>query len=142
MPAMAVRHWATPSARDWRSGQASEATHARNSRPLNEQVAVLYPTPKATVYGSSQNGSNSSRPSAGTLSLDTMAARGLFPSRRGQETSKAGGSSSRCTLVLNPQFTEMMVGWVPGWTAFDSVETPAFRNRLRTRSRSSLRGSA
>jgi hypothetical protein len=29
---------ATPTARDWRSGKASEATMARNSRPLNEQL--------------------------------------------------------------------------------------------------------
>jgi hypothetical protein len=33
-----VRDWATPSARDWRDGRASEATHLRNSRPLNEQI--------------------------------------------------------------------------------------------------------
>lgn len=30
--------WATPSARDWRSGLASAETMDRNSRPLNEQV--------------------------------------------------------------------------------------------------------
>ncbi len=29
---------ATPTARDWRSGKASEATMARNSRPLSEQI--------------------------------------------------------------------------------------------------------
>jgi hypothetical protein len=29
---------ATPTARDWRSGKASEATHAKNSRPLSEQI--------------------------------------------------------------------------------------------------------
>jgi len=29
---------ATPTARDWRSGKASAATHARNSRPLSEQI--------------------------------------------------------------------------------------------------------
>ncbi len=29
---------ATPTSRDWRSGKASEATHARNSRPLSEQI--------------------------------------------------------------------------------------------------------
>jgi hypothetical protein len=29
---------ATPTARDWRSGKASDATHDRNSRPLNEQL--------------------------------------------------------------------------------------------------------
>lgn len=43
--AQAVRIWATPSARDWRSGKASEATHAKNSRPLSEQVGgTLNPT--------------------------------------------------------------------------------------------------
>ena len=29
---------ATPTARDWRSGKASQATHDRNSRPLSEQL--------------------------------------------------------------------------------------------------------
>jgi hypothetical protein len=29
---------ATPTARDWKSGKASLATHAKNSRPLSEQV--------------------------------------------------------------------------------------------------------
>jgi len=38
-------HFATPTARDWRSGKASEATHARNSRPLSEQIGgSLNPT--------------------------------------------------------------------------------------------------
>lgn len=32
--------WPTPTTRDWRSGKASEATHARNARPLAEQVAA------------------------------------------------------------------------------------------------------
>ena len=33
-----ARLWATPSARDWKSGDASEATMERNARPLNEQA--------------------------------------------------------------------------------------------------------
>lgn len=33
-----VKTWATPAARDWRSGKASQATMERNSRPLNEQM--------------------------------------------------------------------------------------------------------
>jgi len=37
--------WATPTARDWKSGRASEETRARNARPLGEQV--LWPTPQA-----------------------------------------------------------------------------------------------
>lgn len=41
----AVRTWATPQARDHRTGAASAATHAKNSRPLSEQVGdLLNPT--------------------------------------------------------------------------------------------------
>ncbi len=37
--------WATPTARDWRSGKASQATMERNSRPLSEQIGgLLSPT--------------------------------------------------------------------------------------------------
>lgn len=40
-----VEAWATPSARDWRSGKASPETMARNARPLSEQVGgQLNPT--------------------------------------------------------------------------------------------------
>jgi hypothetical protein len=45
--AKAFARWpvATPTARDWRSGKASQATHARNSRPLSEQIGgSLNPT--------------------------------------------------------------------------------------------------
>jgi len=35
------RRLATPTARDWRSGKASDATLSRNSRPLNEQLCAL-----------------------------------------------------------------------------------------------------
>ena len=31
----------TPTARDWRSGKASQATHDANSRPLNETMAKM-----------------------------------------------------------------------------------------------------
>jgi len=43
--AVSARSFATPTARDWRSGKASEATHEKNSRPLSEQVGgSLNPT--------------------------------------------------------------------------------------------------
>jgi hypothetical protein len=43
--ATAVARVATPIARDWRSGKASQATHDRNSRPLSEQIGgCLNPT--------------------------------------------------------------------------------------------------
>lgn len=37
-PREARNYLATPTARDWRSGKASEATMERNSRPLSEQI--------------------------------------------------------------------------------------------------------
>ena len=43
--ALSARTFATPTARDWRSGKASQATHDRNSRPLSEQIGgSLNPT--------------------------------------------------------------------------------------------------
>lgn len=39
--ATAVLKCATPTARDWRSGKASQATHDKNSRPLSEQIGGL-----------------------------------------------------------------------------------------------------
>lgn len=36
----AVKLWATPAARDWKSGDCSPELYARNERPLNEQVAA------------------------------------------------------------------------------------------------------
>ena len=43
--ATAMLKCATPTARDWRSGKASQATHDRNSRPLSEQIGgLLNPT--------------------------------------------------------------------------------------------------
>ena len=43
--AVSSRTFATPTARDWRSGKASEATMERNSRPLSQQIGgSLNPT--------------------------------------------------------------------------------------------------
>jgi len=43
--AVALSPWPTPTARDWKSGKASDATHDRNSRPLSEVVGgSLNPT--------------------------------------------------------------------------------------------------
>lgn len=43
--AVSSRTYATPTARDWRSGKASQATHDKNSRPLSEQIGgSLNPT--------------------------------------------------------------------------------------------------
>jgi site-specific DNA-cytosine methylase len=96
----------------------------------------LYPTPKAARYGSSQNGLNGvngekRRPSAGTPSLDTIAARGLWPTPKsspsGPDFARAGreqsGGDDLATAVyrnekgpLNPDWVEWLMGLPCGWT--------------------------
>jgi len=61
--AVSARTFATPTARNWRSGKASQATHDRNSRPLSEQVGGL----------------------------------------------------------LNPDWVELIMGWLKGWTALQPL---------------------
>ena len=51
--------WATPTTRDWRDGRASEATMARNARPLNEQevqLAASGPTPNGSPAATGSSG--------------------------------------------------------------------------------------
>lgn len=55
--------WATPAARDWRDGRASEETMGRNARPLNEQAVMLsgWPTPEATEAHPGSRGASEHR---------------------------------------------------------------------------------
>lgn len=63
-----------------RSGRCSELTTlGLRTGGSGYGSSPIYPTPSATEYGSSQNGINSTRPSAGTPSLETMARRGSWP---------------------------------------------------------------
>lgn len=87
--ALSARLFPTPTASPWRSGEASEETHEKNSRPLNEVVAKLYPTPRAD--GRDNAGGANSRRSA-----------------------KANGTYFGRTL--NPGFVEWMMGFPPRWT--------------------------
>ena len=48
MAHLAQSQWATPTQRDWRSGEASEATMERNARPLNERMAHFGPAPNGS----------------------------------------------------------------------------------------------
>jgi hypothetical protein len=40
-PNLAYAAYATPTARDWKSCRASPETHAKNSRPLSEQIGAM-----------------------------------------------------------------------------------------------------
>ena len=85
--------WPTPQSRDHKSGQTVQ--DYGNARPLSEAVhKALFPTPSATAYGSSGNGSGNNVASRGRPSLERMAKSGLWPTpTRGD----GNGSGSRNT---------------------------------------------
>jgi len=85
--------WPTPTRRDWKNGKASQATHNKNSRPLNEAV-VKWPTPQA----------NDSRTPCFSGS---KRAKGMLPTI-------VGGS-------LNPDWVELLMGWPLGWTSLSAM---------------------
>lgn len=80
----AIRLWPTPVVPDGGRSLPEEIVDARGTSPdgskrqvVLETMVRYWPTPKAAQYGSSQNGINKDRPSAGTPSLETMASRGI-----------------------------------------------------------------
>lgn len=100
----------TPTARDWRSGKASEATHARNSRPLNEVVMRMWATP--TVKGDYN--------------------------RAGLSATSGDGLATQVGGALSPTWVEWLMGFPPEWTALDASEMPSSRrSSKRSAARSS-----
>lgn len=89
----------TPTSRDWRSGKASEATHARNSRPLNEVVMRMWATP--TVKGDYN--------------------------RAGLSATSGDGLATQVGGALNPTWVEWLMGFPAEWTALDASEMPSSR---------------
>lgn len=106
-----------------------------------------FPTPRATVYGSSGNGEGNNVTSRGRASLETMARKDVWPTptagdakssgSRNLEGSKAhpgvsltdavtsGGSSTARVEVgkgrLNPSWVEWLMGWPIGWTSLEPL---------------------
>ena len=117
------------------------------------------PTPTATSYGSTNNGT---RPSGetyktkGTPSLATMAAKNLWPTPTAGDSKSSGsrmcqGSKAHAGLSLtdavqqtsgkerdgsptggrlNPTWVEWLMGWPLGWTASAALETGRFQQWL------------
>ena len=96
----------TPTARDWKSTQASEATHERNSRPLSEVVGWMLPTPTIRDF----NGA----PGKGCQE------------RGGRHSSlPAAVSNGAGTGLLSPCFVEWMMGYPEQWTNVDATDENA-----------------
>jgi len=127
--------WATPAARDHKSGQASDETLNKNARPLNEQACLSgLPAPPTPTDGdtSSQRGPDS-RP---LWSTPRAAERQQENSRDAHiALSKQVASTKR---RLNPAFVEWLMGWPPGWSlpaernGCGCSETASFLSRRRT----------
>ena len=91
--ATAVKAFATPTARDWKSGKASEATMERNSRPLSEQIGgSLNPTWVAWLMGWPMNwfqaGGIASQTSEGSLPESKTGLVNSKPSATGKSRSR------------------------------------------------------
>ena len=82
----AARLWATPAAANWRSGSVSDGCFDGNSRPLQEQVLRLYPTPTGSMLTPGDMtqamtaGGSPGRPSYAEAAAMTPAGRFLAPS--------------------------------------------------------------
>ena len=93
----AARLWATPAAANWRSGSVGDACFDGNSRPLQEQVLRLYPTPTT----SDMNGAaDPAKRQGGPALRDVM-----------KVTSAVGGR------FLNPAWVSWLMGFPAGWFA-------------------------
>ena len=121
--------WATPAARDHKSGQASDETLNKNARPLNEQACLSgLPAPPTPTDGdtSSQRGPDS-RPLYQTPRVGPHGPPGQGARHGGQPKGKR----------LNPAFVEWLMGWPLGWataepSACGCSETASFLSRRRT----------
>ena len=106
--ATAVTKFATPQARDFRSGQASRWDDPRRTRNLNDQIAK-WPTPTACM-------SKGSSPAA----LTRKDGQSRENDRLDHAVMAANGGS------LNPTWVEWLMGWPLGWTDCAASATDKF----------------
>jgi len=125
--------WATPAARDYRDGAASQETMSKNARPLNEQAfhhflpAPTTPTPGDT---SSSDGPNSHRLWKTPHGFANQDSTGKVSGGGGEfqkQVRKATGKRK-----LNPLFVEWLMGLPIGWTGLEPVEMQSYPLRQQS----------
>ena len=103
--------FATPQARDFRTGEARRWDNPARSRNLNDQIAK-FPTPRTKgMCGGS----------GAFQKMKALEAEGIVTTEeRKQMTAGNGGQ-------LNPTWTEWLMGWPLEWTALKPLATDKFR---------------
>ena len=94
--------YATPQARDFRTGQAERWNNPNRSRNLNDQVAAVFPTP--TTGAGLCGGSGSYQ------QLKKLEQAGQITAEERQSMSAGNGGQ------LNPMWVEWLMGFPIGWT--------------------------
>jgi len=121
-----AENWPRPAARDIRSGQVSEATLAKNSRPLNE-MAENWMRPHGFQAGNGPDGNEFAK---------SVKNWGTFTSLQPETITDPGQLLQVWTRPecprLNPEFAEWMLGWPLGLTGFGLSATEWSRWRRRT----------
>ena len=102
--------YATPQARDYRTGQRERWRNPARSRNLNDQVAAMYPTPTtgAGLCGGTGN----------YQQLKALEVSGQITEE--ERRSMAAGNGGQ----LNPEWVEWLMEFPLGWTDLNASETP------------------
>jgi hypothetical protein len=110
--------WPTTTTDSKASGAAGYSTESgRHSGTTLTDAAVRTPTWASPVARDWKDGTDAITPVNGYLGRQVL------------RMPLAGESTSETGRVLNPLFTEALMGWSPGWTASASAATESSRTR-------------
>lgn len=96
--------WPTPQARDWRRGYKERYEDKKRSNDLNDAVSPPKRWPTPTVQMTKPDMNRQNRPNSGGDDLGSL-------------IKKLGGG------LLNPDWTEWLIGWPIKWTSLDPLPT-------------------
>lgn len=115
---------ATPTARDWKSGHASEATLNRNARPLNEQMQATWSTPRAS---DGEKGGPNMTFGAGGQPLPAQ----IYATAPSGPTTNGSSATTEKRGAPNPAHPCWLMGYPAAWLSGADSATPSSRNSRR-----------